>query len=88
MTLADDDLITLKDASPLPPVVLLVVKGGEPMERKLHARFAADRLHGEWFILSKKMRNFLRARLCPVGRASLKAAETVFHAYCRKELGL
>jgi len=43
----------------IPPVVLLVMKGGVPAEKKLHRQFAKDRLHGEWFSLSKDMRTFL-----------------------------
>lgn len=78
----------LKTTGAFPPVVLLIVKGTEQTEKEFHDRFPDERLHGEWFTLSKKMRNFFRARLCPVGRASLKAAEAEFHTYCRKELGL
>lgn len=73
---------TLKTAGPFPPVVVLIVGGTPDTEKQFHGRFAADRLHGEWFSLSKGMRNFFRARLCPVGRASLKAAEAEFRAYC------
>lgn len=64
--------------SPFPPVALLVVSGTVKLERQLHARFAEDRLHGEWFALSPKMRRFFRSRLCPVGRASLKRSEVEF----------
>jgi hypothetical protein len=74
----------LSASCPLPSIVLLVIKGGQPMEQKFHDRFAEDRLHAEWFKLSKKMRGFLRARLCPVGRASLKDAEAHFWAYCQE----
>lgn len=72
----------LTTASPFPPVAVLVVKGGLRVERKFHARFAEDRLHGEWFTLSKKMRDFFRSRLCPVGRATLKKLEAEYAAHC------
>lgn len=74
----------LASMSPFPPVAILVVKGTVRVERKFHARFAEDRLHGEWFALSKKMRDFFRARLCPIGRASLKKAEADFAVHCRE----
>lgn len=77
---------TLKGANPFPPVVLLVVSGGLDVERQFHARFAEDRTTGEWFRLSPTLRAFFRARLCPVGRASLKKCEADFKAYCEEIL--
>lgn len=71
-------LAAIAGHSPYKPVAILVVKGSHKVEREFHSRFAAERLHCEWFILSQKMRNFLRARLCAVGRASLKNAEAEF----------
>jgi hypothetical protein len=72
----------LKKAGPFPPVVLLIMEGGEEVERPLHQRFAEDRLHGEWFNLSPKLRNFLRGRLCDRGLASFEDAELAFRDYC------
>lgn len=72
----------LKGAGPFPPVVLLVVNGTEKDEKKFHAKFAADRLHGEWFALSPKLRSFLRYKLCDRGVASLDQAEAEFADYC------
>lgn len=72
----------MKLAHPFPPVVLLVIDGGEKLEREFHKRFAADRLHGEWFALSVALRRFLMSRLCGRGRASLEAAEAQFRDYC------
>lgn len=74
--------LQMKASGPFPPVVVLVVKGTEESERQLHAKFAAERLHGEWFKLSSKLRSFLSYRLCPVGRASLQKAESEFRDYC------
>ena len=74
---------TLKTAGAIPPVVLLVMKGGEAEEKRLHRQFANDRLHGEWFSVSKDIRTFLRQRLCEVGRATLEKAENEFLDYCR-----
>jgi hypothetical protein len=78
--------LQLKASGPFPPVVVLIVKGTEESEREIHAKFAADRLHGEWFKLSPKIRSFLRFRLCPVGRASLERAEAEFRDYCAEFL--
>lgn len=78
-------LETIRAHSPHPVIALLLVPGGIKEEREFHARFAAERKHGEWFILSQKMRNFFKARLCPVGRASLRNAESEFDNYCKVE---
>jgi hypothetical protein len=39
----------LQTASPYPLTLLGTVRGGEPIEKKLHEHLAADRLLGEWF---------------------------------------
>lgn len=78
-------LETIQAHSPLPAVAILLVPGGIKEERGFHARFAAERKHGEWFLLSQKMRNFFKARLCMVGRASLRKAEEEFDNYCKVE---
>lgn len=72
--------------APALPTAILVVKGGREVEQELHDRFAADRLHGEWFRLSEPLRGLLRRRLCPVGRASLKRVEADFKAHCQEML--
>lgn len=76
----------LRTAGAFPPVVLLVMSGDKGAESDLHIRFAADRLHGEWFALSKELRSYLRGRLCDVGRASLDRAEAEFRDYCQSFL--
>lgn len=40
---------TLQTHSPSKLEVLAVIEGGRKEEREYHARFAAHRLHGEWF---------------------------------------
>lgn len=72
----------LRTTGAFPPVVLLIIKGTERTEKEYHARFPDDRLHGEWFTLSKRLRTFLMSRLCDVGRASLERAEAEFRDYC------
>lgn len=71
----------LSAAGAHPVTMVLLVPGNEAAERKFHDRFAADREHHEWFRLSKKMRDFFKARLCPIGRASLREAEARFWEY-------
>lgn len=75
-------LKTLKTSGPFPPVIILVMHGTMGDEADLHVRFHDSRLHGEWFVLSKDMRTYLRARLCDQGRAALELAEAEFMAYC------
>jgi hypothetical protein len=33
------------------------------LEKELHERFADDRLHGEWFMLTERIRNFIHGEL-------------------------
>jgi hypothetical protein len=72
----------LRGAGPFPPIVLMIVPGTEKEEKEYHRKFAADRMHGEWFALSAKLRGFLRGNLCDTGRASLEAADAQFMEYC------
>ena len=81
-----DRLAALVAGASLPVTMVLLVPGNEAVEHQFHARFADDRAHHEWFRLSKRMRDFFRARLCPVGRGSLKKAEEDFKTYCREQL--
>lgn len=52
-TTADENinkrLEKLRTACPVGLTVLLTLPGGRKKEARLHERFAADRLHGEWF---------------------------------------
>lgn len=44
--------VRLQEIQPMSPrklEVLAWVRGGEPVEREYHRRFASARLHGEWF---------------------------------------
>ena len=42
-------LATLRSHSPLPLSLMASIEGGSTVEREYHRRFAAHRLHGEWF---------------------------------------
>jgi hypothetical protein len=55
-------LATLQTANPLPLRLLATTDGGEARERELHAQFATDRMHGEWFYPSPALMGFI-ARL-------------------------
>jgi hypothetical protein len=77
----------LAAASAHPVVMVLIVPGSEADERKFHARFADDRAHHEWFRVSKRMRDFFKARLCKIGRESFKRAESEFIANCKEVAG-
>ncbi|WP_375048912.1 GIY-YIG nuclease family protein [Bradyrhizobium sp. 8-10B] len=72
----------LKKAGSFPPVLLLVMPGTGKEERDIHARFKDDRLHGEWFRLSAKLRGYLKMRLCDTGLASLEQAEREYRDEC------
>lgn len=45
-----------------PVKVLLILEGGKADERKLHKKFKADRLRGEWFRPSENLKNFLKSK--------------------------
>ena len=42
-------IANLQTACPLARRLALVLRGGVALERELHERFAAQRVHGEWF---------------------------------------
>jgi DNA-binding MarR family transcriptional regulator len=47
----EERLDDLQTGSPVPLVLLWQVHGGQRLESLLHERFAASRMHGEWFDL-------------------------------------
>lgn len=49
----------IQSSCSLPLTVLAVIKGTMDDEAKLHTKFSADRLHGEWFTLSPKLRRHI-----------------------------
>lgn len=46
---------TIQACSPVGLTLLCDVPGGIDLERQLHRRFAAERLHGEWFRCTAKL---------------------------------
>lgn len=52
-------LRTMRAMNPLPLTLLLVIVGGQPVEREMHMRFAAHRHRDEWFRLDGDLREFL-----------------------------
>ena len=56
---ADSRLDQLQQYSPFPLRVLATMPGGFKKERQLHARFAAHRLHGEWFEAVPELLTFI-----------------------------
>lgn len=49
--------------SPYTIVPLLVLIGDEALEKRLHARFRADRFRGEWFHMSPTIGAFIKQNL-------------------------
>jgi hypothetical protein len=54
-----DRLDTLQNTSPNTLQIVWCAIGDRKYEKKLHAMFATDRLHGEWFNVSDDIRAFL-----------------------------
>lgn len=47
-----DRLVALRSWSPVPLEMIAELPGGQELERRFHALFKADALHGEWFAYS------------------------------------
>lgn len=59
---SDNHQTRIKNIQACSPAVLKLLcteKGGRNREHFLHAMFAADRLHGEWFTFSDAIRNYI-----------------------------
>lgn len=56
---ADSRLEALRTASPVPLRLLATMKGNRTREQRLHLRFAASRVHGEWFEPTPKLIRFI-----------------------------
>ena len=65
-------LRNLQSASPYPLVLRATFPGTEADERKLHRRFAANRLHGEWFTPDASMENVVNGVGLPADHRPLK----------------
>lgn len=59
-------LTALQTGSPFELVVLAQFSGGETEEKQLHELFAAERLRGEWFKRSARVRKFMDMTACKV----------------------
>ena len=57
--------------------LLGTISGGMAEERAIHARFAADRLSGEWFRPSPALVDFIRAELIHRGGASPRSTAAI-----------
>lgn len=68
----------ISTGSPFRPTIILTVSGSLSAEKELHARFAEDRVHREWFRLSDHLRRYLIKRLCPAGLEAFRKAEEEF----------
>lgn len=54
-------LLQLQTASSNALIILHTIKGNIKLERELHAKFASDRIHGEWFVFSKEISEFIES---------------------------
>lgn len=64
--------------SPFRPIVLLTFEGSIEAEREVHAKFAEDRMHLEWFRLSDPLRRYLVKRIDADTLAAFRKAEDDF----------
>lgn len=53
-------LKTLQIGSPVPLHILVTVKGGANLEKKLHEKFSRSHSHGEWFHMSEDIEMYIR----------------------------
>ena len=66
-------LLTLQIGYPFRLEVLTELAGGEQEEAILHELFRKERLHGEWFKRSKRLRHFVNMANCNVSLAFIIA---------------
>jgi hypothetical protein len=66
-------LATLRCSSPVPLGVLATVEGPPELERDYHRRFAAHRLHGEWFARCPEIEAEIERLTTHSGRRVLEA---------------
>jgi hypothetical protein len=52
-------LLALKTASPVPLKVVGVIEGTQKQERRLHRKYAAHRVCGEWFTVTGELKAYL-----------------------------
>lgn len=71
-------LSSISTGSPFRPTMLLAVSASLSGEREIHARFAEDRVHREWFRLSDYLRRYIVRRLDAEGLAAFRKAEDDF----------
>ena len=64
--------------SPTPITLLMTVPGNLAAAAEIHEQFKSANHHGEWFSLTAELREDLYARLCPIGKGTLSAAEQEF----------
>lgn len=68
----------IANGSPFRPALIYSIGGPRALEAELHARFAEDRVHREWFRLSDHLRRYLNGRLDEQGKAAFLQAERDF----------
>jgi len=54
-------MAALKTSNPLELVMLLVIEGKETDEKTLHKRFEDHKHHGEWFMYSDEIREYVQS---------------------------
>lgn len=55
-------LRALRTASPLEPIIHLMIDGTAELEAELHRRFEVDRVKREWFRFSEQIRHFIASQ--------------------------
>lgn len=54
-------LETLQTGSPVPLVLFARMRGGPATERRLHEMFSNSLSHGEWYYLTDRLKDYIRA---------------------------
>jgi hypothetical protein len=65
----------LRNSSPVPLELLGTIPGGAAVEAYLHAAFAQDRSHGEWFELTEAIENVVETGELPPCRSGIRLAQ-------------
>lgn len=68
-------LAGLQTGSPSQLCLISMHPGTPETERRLHDRFAADRLHGEWFQLSHALRAYIVVSIWAMSEITIKSGQ-------------
>jgi hypothetical protein len=68
-------LLGMRAAMPGEARIYYVTPGSNDLEKQLHALFSGDHIHGEWFVFSRSIKEWIAADEVATGRLSSREQE-------------